>query len=366
MMKNCPLILLSLVLIVLTAASGEARRTHLTPAQQEQLKKVQSVYIHILALTEKGPYDTPGFSKIITSRIEDLGYTVVLDRAQAHDVQLKVKCEERKTWAGTTAAGGDAELADAPLRLWKGPACLFSYHLGNRDLGWYKEIRTTFEDTRQAAQDAQVKNPGTYAMTQLQERLKEYDFPVLLTAEWGQIDRLLSLLEKPHTHKLRKLKILSVLSELNAQQALPQLTEFLQDKDLQQEAITALTGVGQDSIPLLIDLFQHSTQPAIQAGAAKALGTIAAASGDPRTIPPLVAYLTPVVANMKTSEDINFPVITEVIWAIGKLRDDQSIEPMKEFQEKIWLIYDNSQAMTDLREATNWAYKQLDLDGHIS
>ena len=362
-----PLLLLFLgFLLLLDPTVSDARRTHLTPKQQKQLIKIQTIYANVLALTEKGRYDPTPFSEIVTTRLEELGYSVVTEKTQPHDVVFKVKCEERKTWTGTTASGGDAELADAPSRLWKGPACLFSYRLNGQDLGWYKEIRTSFEDSIQAAKKVKALNAGDYAMSQLQQRLKEYDFPILIAAEWGQIDRLVSLLDDPKTHKLRKLKILSVLSDLNAEQALPQLTETLKDKDLQQEAITALTGAGQDSIPLLIDLFENSTQSEIRAQAAKALGNIAATTGDPRTIPPLVGYLKPVVEKMKTSEDIDFPVLTEVVWAIGKLRDDMSITPMRKLQERIWLIYDNSQAMTDLREATNWSYKQLDLDGHIS
>ena len=140
----------------------------------------------------------------------------------------------------------------------------------------------------------------------------------------------------------------------------------MEDKDLQQEAITALSGTGPESIPLLIDLFQTSQQDPIRAAAAKALGSIAAASGDPRTMPPLIDYLKSAVATMETSEDINFPVLTEVVWSLGKLRDDRSMAPMAKLQEKIWLIYDNSAEMASLREAANWSYKQLDLDGHIS
>ncbi|MDX1410592.1 MAG: hypothetical protein R3351_00395, partial [Nitrospirales bacterium] len=99
---------------------------------------------------------------------------------------------------------------------------------------------------------------------------------------------------------------------------------------------------------------------------AKALGDVGGATGDPRTIPPLIDYLKSALATMKTSEDINFPVLTEVVWSMGKLRDENSIAPMAELQKKIWLIYDTSQEMADLREAANWSYKQLDLDGHIS
>ena len=346
--------------------SVEARRAHLTAEQQEQLKNITSIYVHVLALTEKGPFKTEKFEEIISHRLKRLNYDIVNQRNQPHDVELKVKCEERKTWVGTTASGGDAELPDAPSRLWKGPACLFSYYLNGRDLGWYKEIRTTFEESRKAAQKSEKTDSGTFAMEKLQQRLEEYEFPVLLAAEWGQIDRLMQVLDNPQTHKLLKLRVLSVLSELNAAKALPQLTKILANKDLRQEAITALAGTGQDSIPLLIDLFQNAKQNSIRAEAAKALGSIAATSGDPRTIPPLVKYLTAALTNMETSADINFPVLTQVVWGIGKLRDDMSIKPMKQLQKKVWLIYDNSQAMTELREATNWSYKQLDLDGHIS
>ena len=59
---------------------------------------------------------------------------------------FKVKCEQRKTWEGTTAAGGDADLPDAPSRLWKGPACQMTYLLGDLKVKWQKEVRTEFED----------------------------------------------------------------------------------------------------------------------------------------------------------------------------------------------------------------------------
>ena len=358
--------IIACLLIVLSTSNSNARRTYLTEEQKAQLVKAQTVFVNVLALTERGRQAPGPLLEVVKNRLAEIGYTVVTDKAQPYDVEFKVKCEERKTWTGTTAAGGDAELVDAPLRLWKGPACLFTYRLGRKDLDWYKEVRTSFEDAISAAKAAQAKDPGAYALSHLQQRLQEYDFPLQVTAEWGQIDRLLRLLDSPKTHKLRKVKILSILSELQAEEALPRLTEILKDKDLNEEAVTALAGTGADSIPLLIDLFQTSKQPAIQAAAAKALGDVAAKTGDPRTIPPLVEYLKGALTKMNTSEDINFPVLTEVVWSIGKLRDDMSMKPMAELQEKIWLIYDNSAEMATLREATNWSYKQLDLDGHIS
>lgn len=352
--------------ICLGFSTAEARRIHLTPEQQTQLANANSVLIRALALTEKGPANSSSLIETMTTRLEELNYTVVTDPTQPHDVELKVKCEERKTWTGTSTTGGDVDLADAPDRLWKGPACLLTYRLDHRDLDWKKEIRTSFPDASLAAKNDKQDNAGEYALTHLNQRLAEYEFPILLSAEWGQVDRLLQLLDQPKTTTLRKAKILSVLSELPAEEALPKLTQLLESTDLQRETINALAGAGIDSIPLLIDFFQTNHTSRIRAEAAKSLGNIAAKTGDPRTIPPLVQYVSTVLPQIKTSEDIDFLLLTQVVWAIGKSRWEPSLKPIGQLQEKVWLIFDNSKEMADLREATSWTYKQLDLDGHVS
>ncbi|HSF11126.1 MAG TPA: hypothetical protein VLA60_17065, partial [Nitrospirales bacterium] len=79
-----------------------------------------------------------------------------------------------------------------------------------------------------------------------------------------------------------------------------------------------------------------------------------------------VQYVSAMLPQLKTSEDIDFPVLTEVVWAIGKQRWESSLRPIRELQQKIWVIFDNSKEMADLREATSWTYKQIDLDGHLS
>lgn len=354
-------LLLTLGILGLEGTELEARRIHLTAEQKIHLENAQTILIEVLALTERGARDSRELAATVQQRLEEIGYTVTTDPSKPHDVTFKVKCEEDKTVTGTSPTGGDVDLADAPDRLWKGPACLLTYFLDDRDMQWKKEVRTTFSDARQAAKHAKVDDAGKYAMEQLNQRLKEYDFPVLLSAEWGQVDRLLQLLNDPNTPKLRKVKVLSVLSDLQAEEALPQLTKLLETTDLQQETINALSGAGADSIPLLIDLFQNSSQPNIRAEAAKALGNIAAKSGDPRAIPPLVEYVSAILPQVKTSEDINFPLLTEVVWAIGKLRWGPSLKPIAKLQEKIWLIHDNSEEMAELREAANWTYKAIDL-----
>lgn len=368
-MKSWPVILTICAIFgtaIALVSESSARRTYFTPEQKQHLQKAHTVLVNVLALTEKGRTDSAQLQALVSKRLQEVGFSVVVDRKQAYDVEFKVKCEERKTWAGTTAEGGDAELFDAPSRLWKGPACLLTYSLKGQNLGWYKEIRTSFQDAMQAAQSAGAKEAGGYALTELAKRLTHYDFPVLLAAEWGQPDRLIKLLNAPDTPKIRKLFILSMLSDIEAETALPHLTKLMQDKDLAQEAVEALAGVGENSIPLLINLFHSSTQPEIQAAAAKALGDVAGSSGNPTTIPPLLEYLKAALKNFNSSADINFPVLTEVVWSLGKLRDENSLEPMDELNQRVWLIRDNSKEMEALREAANWTYKQLDLDGHVS
>ena len=106
-------------------------------------------------------------------------------------------------------------------------------------------------------------------MSQLRAKLEQYDFPVLLAAEWGHPDRLLKLLDASDTPQVRKIKIISLLGEMQADEALPQLKAALKDKNLSKEAAVALGSMGKDGIPILVDILKHSKQPELQAAAAK-------------------------------------------------------------------------------------------------
>ena len=276
-----------------------------------------------------------------------------------------VKCEERKKWSGTTRSGGDADHMDAPARLWTGPACLFTYRLNGRDLGWQKEARTDFDDPVRAAKAAKAPKSGPYAMTQLAQRLQTFDFPVMLAAEWGHDTRLFELLKNPTTPKQRKLEILSLLPDMQSHKAFPYLKEFIQDPELAEPAIVALSTTGSDAIPFLTEVFQTNTESNIRAAAAKGLGEIGAHTGDPTITPPILDYLIENLKHMKTSADIDFPVLTEVVWSLGKLRNERSIPPIEQLEEKIWLIFDRSKQMSELRDATNWTHKMVDMDGQI-
>ena len=338
---------------VFSAPSLWAFRDYLTPEQKARLEKIQILRIEALALTEKGAVDPAPIAELVARRMVELGYTVVGDAGKRHDVVLKVKCEERKIWEGTTAAGGDADLPDAPSRLWKGPACQLTYLLDGMKVKWQKEVRTEFDDARQAAQSAHMGDPGAYAMSKLREGLETYEFPLLLAAEWGQPERLLKLLDRTDTPQARKVKIISLLGDMQVGEALPKLTVALKDPDLAKPAIGAIGNLGKEGIPLLVDIMNTSPQPELQAAAAKGLGQLGGMHGDVSVVPPLLAKLK----DPKTE----WPVLTEVAWSLGKIPDKRSSQPLYDLDKKLEAIRDPENVpLKKLKEAVFWAIKQCD------
>lgn len=333
--------------------STMAYREYFTPEQKAQLEQVQTVLVDALVLTDKGEGDSTPIIETLIRHLGELGYTVVADADKAHDVVLRVKCEQRKTWEGTTAAGGDADLPDSPSRLWKGPACQLTYTLGNLKINWQKEVRTEFEDSTAAATAASAPEPGTYAMTQLREALEKYDFPLLLAAEWGQADRLLKVLDSTDTSLARKIKIMSLLGEMQADEALPKLKEALKDRDLVKQALIAMGNLGKEGIPMLIDILISAPQAEIQAAAAKGLGQIGGLHGDASVVPPLLEKLQ--------DPRTEWAVLTEVAWALGKIPDKRSIQPLYNLDKKLQAIRDpDDLSLKKLKEAVFWSIKQCD------
>ncbi|HSL02504.1 MAG TPA: HEAT repeat domain-containing protein, partial [Nitrospiraceae bacterium] len=344
------LLLSSLVfsIVALSSPPSWAYRDHFTPEQKALLEKIQTVRIEAIALTDKGTVDAAPIAELIARRMGELGYRVVGDAGIPHDVVIKVKCEQRKTWEGTTAAGGDADLPDAPSRLWKGPACQMMYFLGNMKVKWQKEVRTEFDDAGQAAQSAKAGDPGTYAMGKLRDVLEVYEFPLLLAAEWGQPERLLKLLDRSDTPQARKIKILSLLDEMQADEALPKLKEVLKDPDLAKQAIGAMGNLGKEGIPLFVEILNTSPDLEVQAAAAKGLGQLGGLHGDASVVPPLLAKLE----DPKT----DWSVLMEVAWSLGKIPDKRSIEPLYDLDKKLQAMRDPENVpLKKLKEAVFWA-----------
>jgi hypothetical protein len=330
-----------------------AYRDYFTPEQKALLDKIQIVRIEAIALTDKGAVDPAPITELVTRRMGELGYTIIGEATKPYDVVIKVKCEERKIWEGTTTSGGDADLPDAPSRLWKGPACQMTYLLGSIKVKWQKEVRTEFEDAERAAQSAHAGDPGAYAIGKLREALETYEFPLLLAAEWGQPERLLKLLDRSDTPQARKVKIISLLGEMQADEALPKLKEVLKDRDLAKQAIGAMGNLGRESIPLLVEIMNTSPDIEVQAAAAKGLGQLGGLHGDASVVLPLLAKLK----DPKT----DWSVLTEVAWSLGKIPDKRSIQPLYDLDMKLQAVRDPENVpLKKLKEAVFWAIKQCD------
>ncbi len=341
--------------ILLLFAVGQpalAYRESLTTEQKAQLAAIQTVAVEAVALTDKGSQDAGHFRDVVSRRLAELGYQVAKNADQPRDVVVKAKCEQRKTWEGTTAAGGDNDLPDAPSRLWKGPACQLSYTLGGQRIKWQKEIRTDFADAVEAAQRANAGEPGAYALAQLAALLERYDFPVMLAAEWGHDERLLKLLESSDTPQPRKLLVITLLGEMLSDDALPRLKEALKDKDLSKQAAVALGNIGREGIPVLVEILKTSKQPDLQAAAAKGLGQVGGIHGDSSVVLPLLEMLN--------APGIDVDVQTEIAWALGKIPDKRSIEPLYALDRKLQAVRSDDPKVKKLKEAVFWAIKQCD------
>ena len=331
-----------------------AYRDYFTAEQKALLDKIQTVRIEAIALVDKGGIDAAPIAELVARRMGELGFTVAREAGKPHDAVVKVKCEQRKTWEGTTSAGGDADLPDAPSRLWKGPACQMTYLLGDMKIKWQKEIRTEFEDAALAAQSANAGDPGIYALGKLRDVFETYELPLLLAAEWGQSARLLRLLDRSDTSKARKLKIISLLGEMQADEALPKLKEALRDRDLAKHAIGAMSNLGKEGIPLFVETMNTSPDLDVQAAAAKGLGQLGGMHGDASVVLPLLAKLK----DPKT----DWSVLTEVAWALGKIPDKRSIQPLYDLDKTLQAIRDPENVpLKKLKEAVFWAIKQCDL-----
>ena len=340
--------------VCLAGETSWARREYFTPEQKEHLAKAQTILVEPIAITDKGAVPAEAIGTTVSNRLQEVGYTTVSKASEPHDVVLRVKCEQRKTWEGTAAVGGDADLPDSPSRVWKGPACQLNYLLDGTKIKWQKEVRTEFQDAAEAAQKADAGDPGAFAMTKLSERLQQYDFPLILASEWGQADRLLHMMDSSGTDQIRKLKIISLLGEMQADEAFPKLKEALKDANLAKQAAEALGRTGKESIPILVDMMKNSNDPELQASAAKGLGQVGGLHGDASIIPPLL--------DMMFKPDLDIRVRTEVVWALGKVPDKRAIEPLHKLDREVQAVRSEDPAFKKLKEAAFWSLKMTDTE----
>lgn len=354
---------LVILLVLVFPTDSLARRSSFSSEQKTQLSHIQTIRVSAVALSEKG-FVSPGrILKVVQRRFEELGFLVVTDATQPHDVEFHVICEERKHQQDVARYGGDNELTNTPDRLWHGPACQLSYRLEGRDLGWYKEVHPSIGEDSLIPREAQALGSGASVFEQLNRELERFDFPVMLLSEWGQTHRLVSLLTDPETPQTRQLIILDLLRQFPDPEALPYLLREIEQGQAPEQAIGALAGLGHEMVPHLQHLFESQDKAvSIRAAAAKGLGRIMRADGDPEVMTILLEYLSKAVSAIRSSSDIEFPVLTEVVWAVGSIHHQPTVKLISTLQDEIWLMYDNSPEMKKLRDVVSVVHKYLDFN----
>ena len=332
-----------------------AERILFNPQQKAQLQRVETIFVKTVALTEKGLVDPTLIETAAADRLTATGFTVITAESKPHDVVLKVRCDERKPWAGIRKSDGEIQQPGAPSRNWKGPACRLSYFFDGQKGPWQYEVRTTFDNAWEASRANGQGDPGQYALQHLSQALRASDFPLDLAAEWKQAERLSSLLTDPKTDKATKLKILSLAGHMPGDTMLQALQLIRAEAEFAAPATLALGFMGEPAIPTLMELlFDPSVD--IQAAAAQALGEIGAHSGNIEILPPLLAKME--------APDVHLRVQTEIVRAIGKTPDLRSLEPLEQFALKVWTARSNDPLMQELREAVDWSLWQINPTAH--
>ena len=334
-----------------------ANRILFNPQQKFQLQRVNRIFIKALALTEKGLVDPTLIRKAASDRLAAAGFTVIATRSEPHDVTLKVKCEERKSWKGVRRSDGELQQPGAPSRNWKGPACQLSYFFEDQKGPWQYEVRTTFEHAGEAARANGHGDSGQFALQHLSQALRKSDFPLDLAAEWKQAKLLSVLLTDPKTDKATKLKILSLAEHVPGDTMLQALQRVRTQDDFATPATVALGFMGEPAVPTLMALLSDpSSSVDIQAAAAEALGEIGAHSGNVQILPPLLAKMQ--------APDVHLRVQTEIVRAVGKTPDLRSVEPLQRLALKAWTARSNDPLMQELREAVDWSLWQINPTAH--
>ena len=87
-------------------------------------------------------------------------------------------------------------------------------------------------------------------------------------------------------------------------EALPKLKEALQDKNLAQQAASAMGNIGKESIPILIDMLKNGKKQRSETAAAEGARPVGALHGDPAIIPPLLDMLFRPLSDMNVRTEV--------------------------------------------------------------
>jgi hypothetical protein len=327
-----------------------AHRELFSPAEKGRLQAANRIQVDALALNDQGPVDPAGVVAIAGRRLGTLGYGVSVDAAQPHDVVVKIKCEQQKTWEGPVTSGGDADQPDAGARLWKGPACQISYRLDSHASEWRREIRGAGGTVIPGGSPL----PADRILSDLAARLAEDPFPYLLAAEWGQSSRLLAALDDSAITSEQRRVIVTLLGQMAAVDAIPALSRTLKASDpaLAQQAAVALGAIGHGAcIPVLLEQLTHES-PAVRLAAIHGLGRLAPLHPASPIVPALLKRLR--------EEPVSTQI--EIVRALGMTTDRRILEPLRTLNRSVQgkTRFDGDPELKELQRVLGQTLDQFD------
>lgn len=337
-----------------------AQMTNRTPlvTQQEYvpaLVRAQTVLVKVTARTLDGPADPEALTAIVGRRFEEIGYSVVTSYGHPHDVAVDVHCQEQPSSLGT-ARDSDPPESPNSNRFSAGPPCVATYAHRGVTMSWQRVDRVVYTLGVEAARKVAAETSGADPGRRFDRYLKTYEYPLLLTAEWGQAERLRRLLEHPEVDPERKKMIILLLGEIRAEEALPCLVEALEQEALAKDAAEALGNFGASVKAPLVKLLRTSDRPDVQAAAAKSLGRVGATTGE--------WVLTTLFIDMLERPDLDIAVQIELVWALGKNPDRRALPILDNMYDRVWSVRSDDPQLQELRAAIDWSHRGARLGGH--
>ncbi len=320
------------------------------------LKEVSQVGL-MVDVAQNPHVDSTDVMKTIQPRLERLGYSVVLlSSSLSEPLGLHVQCQSlaEKGRAGDFGKRSATTGRSANSRL--GPPCQISYTYQGQVIPWKNVERYIYSESVSTMKKIdQIPNPLPPREC-IQRFFYLYDFPVLLAAEWGHLDRIIRELNEPKTPLSRRRLIIRLLGEIQNVRGFPVLVEKLQDASLVKEAAEALGFFGLPSQHYLLPLLRRASDPLLQTAAAKGLGRVAAMTGD--------SQQTPLFLSMVVDSNVDIRVKTELVWAIGKAPDQRALPTLLELERQIWTDPDQGPYLRAYREAVDWSIREVKQGGH--